>query len=134
MNFLQRIWGRIHYFFNWHVFNFPENVRTYGLSYSLERIFIGWWWYGLKYGISNLISYFTLIWCDRDWDYHFWLKMNYKKLDRMEHLIRVHGSHLYHERDADNIRKAKLALKRVLDDNYHENAMINHNKREAIVI
>ena len=39
-------------------------------------------YYNLIRGISNLISYFRLIWKDRDWDYGFMLELERKKLQR----------------------------------------------------
>lgn len=117
-NFLQRIWGKICWWFKWEVLGFPDHVENYGLSYALQKIFIRWWWYDLKYGVLNLIKWFPVIWQDRNWDYHFWIRINIKKLEEMEKLLRNHGNHLYAERDADNIRKAVLALKRLEADDY----------------
>jgi len=85
--------------------------------------------YDLKYGVTNLISYFNIIWNDRDWDSIYWLELNQKKLIRMENLIRNHGNHLYHERDADSIHKAIMAIDRLLEDNYFNNALVTHNKK-----
>jgi len=99
----------------------------YSLKYNMRK-----WnypFYNVKYGIGNLISYFTLIWNDRDWDHIFWLEMNRKKLSRMEDLIRKHGNHVYHIRDADNIRKAVLAIDRLIADEYHINAFKEHDKK-----
>ena len=86
-------------------------------------------YYDLRYGIGNLISYFKIIWNDRDWDHIYWLELNRFKLSRMENLIRQHGIHLYHERDADNIHKAIMAIDRLLVDDYHINAFISHDKK-----
>ena len=109
---------------------FFENVYYY----CYRKFKWGWWnprtaWYKVKYGVGNLISYFYLIWNDRDWDYHYWVSMNIKKLERMENLIRNHGNHLYNVRDADNIHLAVLILKRIQADEYHENAFRDHNKK-----
>jgi hypothetical protein len=79
-------------------------------------------------GVKNLIKWFPIIWNDRDWDWHYWLTMNIKKLEGMEKSIR-NGHHLYGWRDADNIRKALLALKRLEDDDYHDNAFKNHDAK-----
>lgn len=92
---------------------------------------VGWKWilYDIKYGIKNLVSYFKVIWCDRDWDYRYWLILNEKKLARMEKLLREHGNHVGADRDADDIRKARLAIKRILNDDYNEMIYKNHNKK-----
>jgi len=86
-------------------------------------------YYRVKKGVQNLIKWFPIIWNDRDWDWHYWLEMNIKKLGDMEKTIREHGCHVHHIRDADTIRKAVLALKRLEADDYHENAFVNHNKK-----
>lgn len=104
-------------------------IKTY--YYSVTYSMRNWRYpfYDLRYGIGNLFSYFKVIWNDRDWDSHFWLVLNEKKLGRMEDLIRNHGCHLYAERDADNIRKTRLAIKRIVEDDYHKNVYINHDKK-----
>lgn len=106
--------------------------KTY--YYCYRKFKWGWWnprtaWYKIKYGVGNLIQWFPLIWNDRDWDYIYWIEMNIKKLKRMENLIRNKGIHLYNVRDADNIHLAILALKRIHEDNYHDNAFKIHNKK-----
>jgi len=97
------------------------------VKYSMRK----WYhpFYDLKYGIENLISYFKLIWNDRDWDYHYWLKMNRLKLSRMEKLIRDHGVHLYAKKDADRIHKAVMVIDRILEDNYYDLAFRSHDKK-----
>ena len=102
--------------------------------YVYRKFKWGWWnprtcYFMVKYGVENLITYFNVIWNDRDWEYNSWLILNEKKLGRMEDLIRNHGNHLYHVRDADNIRKARLAIKRIIDDDYYENVYANHDRK-----
>jgi hypothetical protein len=105
------------------------NIGTYGLRTGLYQTLI-WSWFGpFKYGVENLFRYFKVVWNDRDWDYSFWIAMNIKKLGSMEYNIRNNGCHLNCERDADNIRKAILALKRLQAGNYLENALIFHEKQ-----
>lgn len=102
--------------------------------YCYRQFKWGWWnprtaYYSVKHGVRNLIKWFPIIWNDRDWDWHYWLEMNIKKLESMDKNIRENGNHVYHIRDADNIRLATLALKRLKEDNYHENSFRNHNKK-----
>ena len=127
-NFLQRIWGKIRWWFKWEVLRFPDNVDTYGVVYSLEKIFTAWWWYDLKNGVKNLWAWFPVIWSDRDWDYHFWIKINLFKLRKMEKSIR-NGCHLRCEDDADQIHKAVLALERLDEDDYLHNVNMWHDKK-----
>jgi hypothetical protein len=99
----------------------------YSVKYNIRK-----WnspYYDIKYGVGNLISYFKVIWNDRDWDYIFWLELNHKKLERMEKLIRENGCHLYAEKDADTIKKTRLAIKRIIDDEYVENVCKHHNEK-----
>ncbi len=102
--------------------------------YCYRKFKYGWWnpvtaYLKVRYGVENLIKYFHVIWNDRDWDWSFWIDLNLKKLKNMEHNIRNYGNHVYHERDADNIHKAILALERIRNDDYHENVFKNHDKK-----
>ena len=86
-------------------------------------------YYSVKRGIKNLIKWFPFIWNDRDWDYCYWIEMNYQKLKSMEYNIRHNSYHVGSDKTADNIRKAMLALKRLREDDYLHNAMIFHDKK-----
>lgn len=112
------------------LFNYTRYaIATHGWKYGLYQGLI-WSWFGpLKYGIQNLIAWFPVIWNDRDWDWRYWLQMNHKKLSRMEHKIRRDGCHVRAADDADNIKKAILAIERLLADDYHENAFKHHDEK-----
>lgn len=102
--------------------------------YVYRKFKWGWWnprraYYDVKYGVQNLVRWFPIIWNDRDWDWHYWLEMNHKKLKSMEYNIRNNSNHLHCERDADNIKLAVLAIERLLADDYHDNAFVNHEKK-----
>ena len=86
-------------------------------------------WYDLKYGISNLKFYFNIVWNTRDYDYMDVLGFMELKLSRMEALIRDHGHHLDSNKDVDNIHKTRLAIKRIIADEYHENVYMFHDKK-----
>jgi hypothetical protein len=88
-----------------------------------------WPWYDFKNGVSNLVGYFKVVWNDRDWDYSGWLYLTDKKFERLEKGIREYGNHVRAEADADNIRKVRLALKRLIEDDYHSNAFKFHDKK-----
>ena len=83
----------------------------------------------IKTSIKNLIIWFPIIWKDRQWDHWFIYEILYKKLSLMEHFIRNHGYHVRAEQDADNIKTCALLLKRLKDDEYHENAFKQHYKK-----
>ena len=82
-----------------------------------------------KNGIKNLITWFTVIWKDRDWDQQFFYEIVYFKLKQMEKFHRNYGNTVNREKYADEIKLAALLLKRVIDDNYLENVMEPHEKK-----
>jgi len=82
-----------------------------------------------KYGIGNLIRWFPVIWKDRWWDHYFIYPILHKKLSVMENHFREDGHHVYHEKDADKIRVCVLLLKRIMDDDYMENAFKKHDEK-----
>ncbi len=83
----------------------------------------------IKTGIKNLIIWLPIIWSDRQWDFWFIYEILHKKLSLMEHFIRKYGYHVRSEQDADNIKKCVLLLKRLKDDDYHENAFKQHKEK-----
>jgi len=73
----------------------------------------------IKQGIINLYVWFPIIWNDRQWDQVWFYEMMYKKLDLMEKFYRSGKSwKLHSNRTADEIMKTRLALKRLIDDDY----------------
>lgn len=83
----------------------------------------------IKTGIKNLITWLPIIWNDRQYDYWFIYDILHKKLSLMEHFIRNYGYHVRAEQDADNIKTCVLLLKRLKDDDYHENAFKQHREK-----
>lgn len=83
----------------------------------------------IRTGIKNLIIWFPVIWKDKNWDHWFIYEILHKKLSLMEHFIRNYGHHVRAEQDADNIKKCVLLLKRLKDDEYHENAFKQHREK-----
>jgi len=83
----------------------------------------------IKYGVRNLIKWFPVIWNDRDWDFFFIWTILHKKLELMEKEIRVNGHHKNNIRDANQIKLCVNLLKRLIDDQYHENVFIHHEKK-----
>jgi len=83
----------------------------------------------IKIGIKNLITWFPVIWKDRQWDHWFIYEILHKKLSLTEYHIRNYGHHVRAEQDADNIKKCVLLLKRLKDDEYSENAFKQHREK-----
>ena len=86
-------------------------------------------YYNVKNGIPNLIKWFPVIWEDRQWDFFYIWVLLHRKLYLMEKGIRQYSHHLYGKRDADQIKLCVNILKRILDDNYHDNVFKNHDKK-----
>jgi hypothetical protein len=82
----------------------------------------------IQYGIKNLITWFPVIWNDRQWDHIYFLMIVQKKLKLMESSFRKYGHHVGSEKDANKIHYAYLLTKRLIDDNYMENAFKRHTE------
>ena len=76
----------------------------------------------IKTSIKNLITWFPVIWKDRQWDHVFLLDILHKKLSLMEKFFREKGHHVGAEKDADNIKLAILLLDRIRKDDYIKSA------------
>jgi len=106
---------------------FFEEVIWDNIKYLFDKIET--LYYNIKYGIMNLFIWFVPVWKNRDWDQYFLFRIMEFKLKRMEHLIRTCGHHVDSEKDAHKIKICQLLLKRLADDDYLENATINHDKK-----
>jgi len=101
---------------------------------SLKRInsrffrFIDYIHYDIPYGIKNLFIWAPIIWKDRSWDFIYLFFILHKKLSLMEPSIRD-GHCVGGPKRAKDIKTCRLLVKRIIDDNYHENAFINHDKK-----
>lgn len=83
----------------------------------------------LKYGIQNLITWFPIIWNDRQWDWVDILIILRKKLTLMERSFRKYGHHVHADRDADRMKKCILLMDRLIKDDYVENAYKHHYEK-----
>jgi len=93
---------------------------------------LDWIRYDFPIGIKNLRRWFKIIWSDRDYDPYFIYTVLHHKLSLMEHFIRHDGHHLYAKRDADQIKKCVLILNRLIEDDYHENAFKDHERKWGV--
>lgn len=82
-------------------------------------------WFRKKYcslvgGVSNLISYFRLIWKDRDWDYGFMLELERKKLRQTINWYKKHnyGHYVNGKRDCRIMETALGCLNILLDSDW----------------
>lgn len=83
----------------------------------------------IRQGIKSLWIWFPIIWKDRQWDHQFIYAVLRHKLHLTEQLIRHHGHHLYHVKDADKIKVCVDLLDRLMKDEYHEMAFKDHEKK-----
>lgn len=81
--------------------------------------------HSIKNGIWNIIRWFPVIWKDRDWDDYYIFALLYHKFSNMEKYFRSDNTYSVGALDvADKIKVAKLLCKRIIDDNYVDNALI----------
>jgi hypothetical protein len=101
---------------------------------SLKRAFSPFWnfidyiHYNIPRGIKNIFIWLPVVWKDRQWDFYYLFIMLHKKLSLMEPTIR-NGHHVAGDRQANDIKTCRLLVKRIIDDNYHENAFMHHERK-----
>jgi hypothetical protein len=100
------------------------NEKIECLYYKIKRASP---YHNIKNGIQNLTTWFPVIWKNRDWDFAFIWIILHKKLELMEREIRINGHHTNNKRDANQIKLCVNLIKRLMDDNYHENVFIHHD-------
>ena len=83
-------------------------------------------WYNSTHGIRNIIRWIPIIWDDHDWDWVFLAQIMEYKLGRMAIEIGDRGHHLGRERNAKQMRGCQHLMKRIIADEYHENAQKGH--------
>lgn len=83
----------------------------------------------IKYGIQNLITWFPIIYQDRDWDQWFIYKTLQFKLKCMIKLQRNYGNALHANDYADQMQLCANLLDRLINDEYLENALKPHEAK-----
>ena len=86
-------------------------------------------WSNCKYGISNLIKWFSTVWKDRDWDRDYLYKILQKKLEHMENSYRYHAVSKGSEKLADQMKKCSELITNLLKEAYNEKEFIEHDKK-----
>lgn len=69
-------------------------------------------------GISNLISYFYIIWCDRNWDHFFIYRLLIFKLKRVSKTLKKYNRYIGVERDCEKINLVVNLLQKDIDEYY----------------
>lgn len=88
-------------------------------------------YYNVKYGIKNLYHYLPVIWRNREWDEYYIYALLAKKFERMEYLHSNHGHLVRSLRKAKQLMIAKNLAKRLVEQNYLDNALINDSDNEV---
>ncbi|MGD2073276.1 MAG: hypothetical protein PVG65_07315 [Candidatus Thorarchaeota archaeon] len=83
----------------------------------------------LTCGIKNLITWFSIIWNDRWWDWTFILVILRKKLILTEKSFRKYGHHLHVNKDAELMKKCILIINRILENKYHDIAFKKYDNK-----
>jgi hypothetical protein len=86
-------------------------------------------YYNLKYGITNLIIYFKVIWYDRNWDQYFLYVLLAKKLERMEIEMKEANNHTDTLEVVEQIKEAKEIIIRFRDGIHSDLAHEEYEKK-----
>jgi len=78
-------------------------------------------YYGVKYGVPNLIAWFKIAWKDRDWDYAPVLIMLRFKLQKMARHSDRTDIYIGQKREAKRMWTCVYLIDRILADEYFEN-------------
>lgn len=101
------------------------------ISYDLYLRFrpVRSFYYNFKYGLTNLIKYFKVIWNDRDWDESYLFILLHNKLSYMERLHREEGNSIHSLKYADEIKIARLLTERIVNRDYIKNALTPYHSK-----
>jgi hypothetical protein len=90
---------------------------------------IRYWPRDFTKGVKNLITWFPIIWKDRQWDHQYIYGIFRKKLHLTEQFIRHNGIHVNNIDDADKMKICVDLLDRIMKDEYHKSAFKQHEKK-----
>ena len=70
--------------------------------------------------LVRLAQYAPIIWRNEDWDYAWLYELLEYKLRRVERELRDDPHHMFPERRADQVKRARLCIKRLMEGKYVE--------------
>ena len=79
--------------------------------------------YGIYYGIKNIVEWLPIIWHDSDFDFAFFAKINEFKMRRMSAYFRDHGVHIGSDKDARDLAVCAELFRRIGGDTDSERAI-----------
>jgi len=80
-------------------------------------------YYNIKYGVQNLVTWLPSIWKDRQWDYYYFYSLLNKKFNLMEKHFRKYGHFVGAEKVANIIAQIKEPVERLMKDDYYEDPL-----------
>jgi len=90
--------------------------------------FKNWWkwnitykWYDFRRGVKNLITHFSIVWHSGDFDYHYILRIQKFKLERLLKVLET-GNEVEEDRNPkiEDIKRCIELINNQLEDNYAE--------------
>ena len=89
-------------------------------------------YYDTRYGVANLVTWFPIVWNDRDWDHSFLFILLQFKLTRMKKVFDESNSMSYNHKKK-TIRELKTCialLERLIEENYTDT--VEHQRLSKI--
>lgn len=98
------------------------------LKYKIQD-FIDYIRYNIPNSIRNLITWFPIIWKDRNWDYVFIFHILKFKISLTRKRIEKYDRHVGSKRYVKDMKIAETVLDRLIKDNYEENYLKSHYEK-----
>ena len=96
--------------------------------YPIEKIHD--FYYNITQGVSNLFKWRKVIWNDRNWDDNYIFRILQFKFENMEKFFNSDKAYSARaKKDAKRIMTAKNLCKRIVENNYLSNALIDYYKK-----
>lgn len=84
---------------------------------------------GISTGIKNIISWFPIVWTDRQWDFTYFLKIIKFKLEQMVRFYETEAHQIKAEKHVDKMKLCINIIDRIIDDNYHDIVFKNYYEK-----
>jgi len=80
-------------------------------------------------GIKNIISWFPIVWTDRQWDFVYFLRIIKFKLEQMVRFYETEAHQIKAEKHVDKMKLCINIIDRIIDDNYHDIVFRNYYEK-----
>jgi len=87
-------------------------------------------YYSIKKGVKNIVLYFPTIWQDRQWDYHYIIKILNLKLKLVEEHMKSDKcmKSVNHDKYIKQVQVVRFLTQRIIDSQYLNNATNIYDK------